>query len=101
MSQEEWRELIENTENKSIIDVRTPQECASGMIENARPIDFFNANFFMTAIDELDKDKSYFVYCRSGNRSFQACQIMLSKGIENVYNLAGGMMEWNGKVVKQ
>ena len=87
INQDEWRKLIDNTENKSIIDVRTPQECATGMLENATPINFFNSHLFMNAIDELDKDKSYFVYCRSGNRSFQACQIMMSKGIEKVYNL--------------
>ena len=44
---------------------------------------------------------NYYVYCHSGTRSVQACQIMKTFGINNVYNLLGGISEWNGPKVKQ
>ena len=40
----------------------------------------------------MNKDKTYFVYCRSGNRSGQACKLMGDLGFKNLYNLSGGIM---------
>jgi rhodanese-related sulfurtransferase len=53
----------------------------------------------MQAIEQLDPEKSYYVYCRSGNRSGQACAIMNAKGIAKAYNLIGGVMSWEGPLV--
>jgi len=47
----------------------------------------------------LDKTKKYYVYCRSGGRSGQACNIMQQMGFGNTYNLIGGIMEWEGPIV--
>jgi rhodanese-related sulfurtransferase len=44
----------------------------------------------------LDPSKNYYVYCRSGARSAQACQLMNQMGISSAYNLLGGYMEWEG-----
>jgi rhodanese-related sulfurtransferase len=52
----------------------------------------------MDGISSLDKTQSYFVYCRSGARSAQACQILKQQGIENCYNLLGGILEWKGEI---
>ena len=51
----------------------------------------------MDGIQKLDKNKNYYVYCHSGVRSVQACQIMKSFGFENLYNLLGGISEWTGQ----
>ena len=51
-------------------------------------------------VENLDKDLNYYVYCHSGVRSVQACQIMKTFGINNVYNLLGGISEWGGELVK-
>ena len=51
----------------------------------------------MDGIQKLDKNKNYYVYCHSGIRSVQACQIMKSFGFENLYNLLGGISEWTGQ----
>jgi rhodanese-related sulfurtransferase len=48
----------------------------------------------VTQIKNLPKDKTYLIYCRSGNRSAQACEIMGEEGFENVKNLSGGIMRW-------
>ena len=97
---EEFREKINEDKNSVILDVRTPAEIAQGIIEGAEIIDF-NAPDFLDKISALDKSKNYYIYCRSGNRSGQACRVMESMGFAELYNLAGGMLEWDGKVVEK
>jgi rhodanese-related sulfurtransferase len=76
-----------------ILDVRTPGEFAEGYIEGARMIDFQGGSFEIE-IATLDKDVTYAVYCRSGNRSGQAVKIMQDAGFRNLYNLEGGFIDW-------
>lgn len=97
--QEDWRELLSKTPNAVILDVRTENECANGIIENAICLDFFQKEKVLQAVEKMDKDKDYFVYCRSGNRSGMMCELLNSKGFKNTYNLKGGTMEWNSKLV--
>lgn len=78
--------------NTTIIDVRTPGEVAEGYVTGTTEfIDFNDANFEQS-IDALDKSKNYIVYCRSGNRSTKALNIMDAKGFENLYELEGGVL---------
>ena len=76
-----------------ILDVRTPGEFAEGFIEGAQMIDFQSGNF-EAEIGSLDKDVTYAVYCRSGNRSGQAVKIMQDAGFLNLFNLEGGVIDW-------
>ena len=76
-----------------ILDVRTPGEFAEGYIVGARLIDFQNGNF-ETEIADLDKNATYAVYCRSGNRSGQAVKIMQDAGFLDLFNLEGGVIDW-------
>jgi len=98
LSQEEWVAQLEKDENSFILDVRTEEEIEEGRIPNSANIDFYLGQGFLDALEELDKSKNYYVYCRSGNRSGQACAIMNSVGIENAYNLEGGFMNWEGEI---
>jgi rhodanese-related sulfurtransferase len=75
------------------LDVRTPGEFAEGHIEGARLIDFQSGNF-ENEIAALDKNATYAVYCRSGNRSGQAVKVMQDAGFTNVFNMNGGVIEW-------
>ena len=75
------------------LDVRTPGEFAEGHIEGAQLIDFQSGNF-ENEISSLDKNATYAVYCRSGNRSGQAVKVMHDAGFHNVYNLNGGVIDW-------
>lgn len=75
-----------------LLDVRTPGEFASGTIPGARNLDVTSAQF-QQALQTLDKNKPYFVFCRSGNRSGSACNIMATQGFK-AYNLAGGIGAW-------
>jgi len=98
LSQQEWEDQLEKDENALILDVRTPEELEEGYIPNAINIDFYLGQDFLNEVQKLDKDKNYYVYCRTGNRSGQACAIMNSVGFKNAYNLEGGFMNWEGEV---
>jgi rhodanese-related sulfurtransferase len=87
-----FKSLFESTPGAVIIDVRTPAEFKSGSIKGAKNIDLMSSSFEQK-IDSLEKGKTYFMVCRSGNRSGQACNIMSEKGFK-VYNLAGGVGAW-------
>ena len=52
----------------------------------------------MQEIEKLDKDNSYYVYCRTGVRSANSCQLMNELGFKKVYNLLGGIVEWKGEI---
>jgi rhodanese-related sulfurtransferase len=75
------------------LDVRTPIEFAEGHIEGARLIDFQSGNF-ENDIAALDKNATYAVYCRSGNRSGQAVKVMQDAGFTSVFNMNGGVIDW-------
>lgn len=75
-----------------LLDVRTAEEFGSGTINNARNIDIMSPEFHKH-ISALDKSRAYFVFCRSGGRSGQACNIMAQQGF-TVYNLKGGVGSW-------
>jgi rhodanese-related sulfurtransferase len=81
------------TDTVIILDVRTQEEFNESHITKAVLIDYHSSDF-ITKINELDKDKTYLVYCRSGNRSYHAVQKMLEMGFKNPLNLTGGIIEW-------
>lgn len=99
LTQEDWSTQLEADENAVILDVRTEDEYNDGIIGGAINIDIHQGQVFVSAIDALDKSKNYYVYCRSGARSAKACEIMNELGIENAYNLSGGILAWNGDIV--
>ena len=97
ITQEEWREKIANDKDAVILDVRTEQEVEEGYIPGAKVIDIYKGQQFLDEIEDLDKNKNYYVYCRSGNRSRQACIIMDQKGFKDTYNLVDGFSKWEGE----
>ena len=99
LTQEEWVSQYEADENSVILDVRTENEFNDGIIANSINIDIYEGQGFITKLQELDKSKKYFVYCRSGARSAKACEVMQSLGFEETYNLEGGILGWNGDIV--
>jgi rhodanese-related sulfurtransferase len=98
LSQEEWVEMLENDENPFILDVRTPEEFDQGKIPESTNLNIYLGQEFLEELEKLDKTRNYYVYCRSGQRSRQACSIMNSIGIPNAYNLMGGILDWNGDI---
>ena len=93
---EEAFALIENNRGNpdfAILDVRTPEEFADGYIEGAINLDY-QAENFSGELSKLDKNKTYLVYCRSGKRSAGALNIMAELGFREVYNMTGGIIDW-------
>ncbi len=99
LTQEEWSEQLENDENAVILDVRTLDEVEEGYIPGAINIDIYMGQKFLNELEKLDKSKNFYVYCRTGNRSGQACTLMENMGFINAYNLMGGITEWEGEIV--
>lgn len=87
-----FKSRFESTPKAKLLDVRTPGEFSAGTIKGAQNIDVTSSQF-QTALKTLDKDKEYFLFCRSGNRSGSACKMMADEGFK-VYNLAGGIGAW-------
>lgn len=82
--------------DKIILDVRTPGEVAEGVIPGSMHIDIQSADF-VNRIEELNKDKEYIVYCKSGGRSARASDMMSKVGFKKVYNLKGGYTAWSAE----
>lgn len=95
-------ELILRSEDKDfvIIDVRTPGEWKSGYIHGTDEFIDYNGSDFEEQIQKLDSSKTFILYCRSGNRSGRACEIMHGKGFKKLYNLSGGIVRWKGDLKK-
>lgn len=88
---QEFMQAYDTSPGAILLDVRTPEEFAEGHIEGAINLDINTASF-RTNITKLDPTDIYFVYCRSGNRSAQAVEIMKSAGISSIYELRGGIV---------
>ena len=87
-------EVIANDSDVVVLDIRTPDEYAAGIIEGAINIDFFDADF-AAQLDALDKDVHYVVYCRSDNRSGQAMGTFAALGFAEVTEVDGRIVDWH------
>lgn len=99
LTQQQWCEQCERDQNAVILDVRTNAEFEEGFIPGAVQMDIQNGAEFLRKAKELDPEKHYYIYCRSGGRSGQACMLLNSLGIKHAYNLKGGIMEYKGQTV--
>ena len=79
-----------------ILDIRTPGEYQSGHLQNAVRVDFYSKSF-ADEIGRLDKEKSYLVYCRSGNRSARSMDLFKKLQFQKVYHLSTGINGWNSE----
>lgn len=77
-----------NTKNMVLVDVRTPKEFASGHLENAINIDWYDPQF-INKFNDTDKEKTIYLYCKMGGRSAKAAAVLDSLGYK-VVNLEGG-----------
>ncbi len=79
--------------NVLLLDVRTQGEYRAGHIKNSVliPVQVLAAEH-----EKINghKTEQIIIYCRSGNRSVTASNILLGKGFKNIYNLKGGIKDW-------
>src|SRR5574337_463253 len=93
------RELMEARGGKAefvILDVRTPEEFAEGHLSGAVNVNL-PAPDFERRLGALDRGKTYLVYCRTGNRSARAIQVMQRLGFRSVYHMTEGILGWEKK----
>jgi rhodanese-related sulfurtransferase len=96
ISSAELKTRLDSNEPVHLIDVREPDEHKDFNI-GGKLLPLGNIKSMM--IDDIDdlKNEEVICYCRSGNRSMQACLMLETFGFTNVKNLAGGMLEWQEK----
>ena len=87
-----FRQQFEEINNAELIDVRTSAEFASGTIKGAKNMDLMSADF-QSEVQKLDSQKTYFLFCRSGNRSGSAAYLFEKLGLKS-FNLVGGVGSW-------
>lgn len=94
VSTESAHDLFENPPaDLVVLDVRTPEEFAEAHLEGAILIDIYEPDF-EARVAELDRDVPYLLYCRSGNRSQTARDIMDDLGFSDVSDIDGGISAW-------
>ncbi len=99
MTVEELKQKIDSGAAFNLIDVREPHEHAEFNVGGQLiPLGKIQS----MQLDELEalKQEEIVLYCRSGNRSGQACMILETMGFTNVVNVAGGMLAWQEKISK-
>ncbi|MCC7298945.1 MAG: thioredoxin [Bacteroidia bacterium] len=89
-----FQDKLKTELQKTILDVRTPEEYNNGHIPNAININV-NGSDFETAVQKLDTQKTIFVYCLAGSRSARAADILAQMGFKNIVNLEGGYSQWS------
>lgn len=93
VSSTDAKKLIDK-EKAQILDVRTKQEWnEDGFIPGALLIDFY-AKDFEEQLSKLDKNRPVIVYCAVGGRSSKAAKKLKDAGFAKVYNLSGGIYQW-------
>ena len=96
VSVETFEKMSKKKRKTVILDVRTPEEVAEGHLAGAKNIDVQN-ELFQQNIEQLDKNKTYLLYCRSGKRTAVAGAKMKAAGFKKVYMLDGGITSWKEK----
>ncbi len=86
-------EKMSGKKKAMVVDVRTPEEVSEGHLAGALNINFLGENF-ANEIQNLNKKKTYLLYCRSGSRTRKAADLMQKSGFKNVYMLEGGITAW-------
>lgn len=101
ISIEEFEKMAAKKKNL-VVDVRTPEEVAEGHLAGSLNINFLGENFAQE-IETLNKKKTYLLYCKSGNRTRKAADLMEKAGFKHVYMLDGGITAWSeaGKPVEK
>ena len=77
-----------------LLDVRTPKEFADGHLDGALLLDYYSSDF-VDRLKALDRDKTYLIYCRSGNRSGKSLAIFEKLGFRHTYHMDTGLIGWS------
>ncbi len=99
ISPEEVYDAVKNSD-RQLIDVRTTEEYAEGHVANSKNICVTEDDFKEKA-SKLNKNEPVYVYCRSGKRSANAAQILKDMGFTEIYDMDGGILNWEKQGLQQ
>ncbi|MEO1514333.1 MAG: rhodanese-like domain-containing protein [Bacteroidota bacterium] len=96
LSPKDFQKAWQESEDAVLIDVRTAEEFDIEHLPNALNISYFDESLW-DQMEQMDRSKSYFIYCRTGRRSIRVCTLMRNGGFDNdrLFNLDGGMVAWH------
>ncbi|WP_078118715.1 rhodanese-like domain-containing protein [Thiosocius teredinicola] len=87
----ELKTRLEAGDDIALVDIRSDAEIAQGILPDAEHLAM---HLIPLRMHDLPKDKDVILYCRSGARSYHACNFLGQQGIHNVINLRGGIIAW-------
>ena len=93
VSYQEFEKVVQLVKPLTILDIRTPEEFASGYIPGAINLNFYDKDFLTQVKNSLPKDTPVALYCRSGKRSAEAANSLRGLGYD-VIELRGGILAW-------
>jgi len=75
-----------------LLDARTPQEFDAGHLTGAINVNYLSEHL-ADELEALDKDKHYYIYCRTSRRSLRVCVLLKNMGFKQIYHLENGLIE--------
>jgi rhodanese-related sulfurtransferase len=87
----ELAEALEREDDLLLVDVRTPAEMAQGMLHGAQGVPM---HLIPLQLEQWRSQRKIVFYCRTGARSAQVCAFLQQNGIDQVFNLRGGIVDW-------
>ena len=99
VSAKEAADLIDKYNGDSgfaVLDIRTPGEFQSGHLPGAILIDLYSQTF-VDQLSRLDKEKTFLIYCRSGNRSTKSLEIFKKLKFQKIYHMSTGIRAWQSE----
>lgn len=91
---------MQDSSQMLLLDVRTKEEFEEGHLSGALNMDFLSEGFRLQ-VEQLPKDQPVFIYCRSGNRSAKAANLLREAGFQQIYDLKGGYLEWEKEKLRK
>lgn len=90
---EDFARALDRKNNAVLLDVRTPEEYRQAHLPGAVNISYLTPDLW-DRLEQLDRETTYFVYCRTERRSMRVCMLMQNGGFRKVYNMEGGICAW-------
>lgn len=97
LTPKQFQSTLYKDPNSLILDVRTAEEYETlTHLQRAYLIDY-NRNDFQIRVDQLERSKNLYVYCRSGKRSAEAAAKLKKMGFKTIYTMKGGIESWEAE----
>ena len=87
----ELKARLDAGDSIELLDIRSDAEVAQGILPEAQHLPM---HLIPLRMHDFPKDKEVILYCRSGARSYHACNYLMQQGVKNVVNLRGGIISW-------